>query len=101
MSQTKARNKLVHHKPEAFSHGSGIMKQINEVVAKEMKGKGGKKLRRKQDGKRSTFQKEKSDSVRKLRRIKRKLFLDAVKSPPRQHLVDVNDSGKKNRTGQE
>lgn len=97
VSQTKASNKLARHNPDSFSRGSEIMKQM----AKGTRGKGGKKSpRRKQDGRRAVFQKEKGDSVKNLRRIKRRLFLDAVKSPPRQH-VRANDQGKKNRTGQE
>lgn len=74
------------------------MKQTNEV-AKDVKGGKKLKLRWKQnDGKRAGFQKEKSRSVRSLRRIKRRLFLDAVKSASREH---SSVSGKKNRTGQE
>ncbi len=101
VSQTKASNKLARHKPDSFSHGSEITKQQIKEMAKGTRGKGGKKSpRRKQDGRRAAFQKEKGDSVKKLRSIKRRLFLDAVKSPPRQHLR-ANDQGKKNRTGQE
>lgn len=98
-SQTKASNKLARHKPDSFSLGSETTKQqIKEM--KGTRGKGGKKSpRRKQDGRRATFQKEKGDSVKNLRKIKRRLFLDAVKSPPRQ--LRGNDQGKKNRTGQE
>jgi hypothetical protein len=105
VSQTKASNKLARHKPDSFSRGSEITKQQIKEMAKGTRGKGGKSCalwkspRRKQDGRRAAFQKEKGDSVKNLRRIKRRLFLDAVKSPPRQ--LRVNDQGKKNRTGQE
>ncbi len=73
------------------------MKQTNDVEKKA-----GKKMKlwsKQQDGKRAQFQKDnKSSSVRDLRRIKRRLFLDAVKFSPRQH---PSVPGKKNRTGQE
>ena len=99
-SQTKASNKLARHKHDSFPLGSEITKQQIKEMAKGTR-KGGKKSpRRKQDGRRTTFQKEKGDSVKNLRKIKRRLFLDAVKSPPRQH-HRANDQGKKNRTGQE
>lgn len=107
VSQTKTSNKLARHKPDSFSRCSEITKQQIKEMAKGTRGKGGKSCalwkkspRRKQDGRRAAFQKEKGDSVKNLRRIKRRLFLDAVKSPPRQHLR-ANDQGKKNRTGQE
>lgn len=75
----------------SISRVSETMKQAKDV-------KGGKKLKlrcNKQD-KRAIFQKERSDSIKRLHRIKRRLFLEAVKSTPRQHAT-----GKKNRTGQE
>jgi hypothetical protein len=78
------------------------MKQTNEVV-KDVKG--GKKLKlrwkQQQEGKRAGFQKEKRTSVRSLRRIKRRLFLDAVKATPREQHHHPGVSGKKKRTGQE
>mmetsp|Transcript_11391 Transcript_11391/g.17393 ORF Transcript_11391/g.17393 Transcript_11391/m.17393 type:complete len:105 (+) Transcript_11391:2-316(+) len=95
-------NKSVRTKPESsFSRVSETMKQTNEVE-KSVKAGAGRKLKlwsKQQDGKRTLFQKEKSSSVRSLRRIKRRLFLDAVKSSPRQQHPSV--PGKKNRTGQE
>ena len=101
--QSNRTNKSVSTKPEtsSFSRVSETMKQTNEVV-KDVKG--GKKLKlrwkQQQEGKRAGFQKEKRTSVRSLRRIKRRLFLDAVKATPReQHHPGV--SGKKKRTGQE
>mmetsp|Transcript_22017 Transcript_22017/g.33343 ORF Transcript_22017/g.33343 Transcript_22017/m.33343 type:complete len:103 (+) Transcript_22017:32-340(+) len=97
--QRSRSNKSVRTKPEpSFSRVSETMKQTNEVP-KDVKGGRKLKLRcRQQDGKRAVFQKEKSSSIRSLRRIKRRLFLDAVKSAPRQH---PSVPGKKNRTGQE
>jgi len=80
-------NKPIRAKPEtSFSRASETMKQTNEA-AKDGKVKGGRKprLRCNQNDKRAMFRKEKSDSVRSLLRIKRRLFLEAVKSAPRQH----------------
>ncbi len=94
---SSSSNKSVRSKPESFSRVSETMKQTNEVEKKA-----GKKMKlwsKQQDGKRAHFHKDKkSSSVRDLRRIKRRLFLDAVKSSPRQH---PSVPGKKNRTGRE
>jgi hypothetical protein len=95
INHTSASNSklLTRRKPAATrcnSETSETTKQTTREEAKEAKGKS-KTVWRKRDGKRV---KDKSDGVRSLRKIKRRLFLDAVKSAPRQH-PNPNVPGKK------
>ncbi len=104
MHPTITCNKAIRAKPEtSFARVSETMKQTNEA-AKDTKVKGGRtqlKLRCNQNDKRAMFRKEKSDSLRSLRRIKRRLFLEAVKSAPSKQHPSTSVPGKKNRTGHE